>query len=453
MVVIESILSFIIAISILVTIHEFGHFIVAKAVGVKVLRFSIGFGQPLWRKRFSPEGTEFQVALLPLGGYVKMYGEQVDAVPEEARQYSFAHKSLPARVAVVSAGPLFNFMFAIVAYWCVFVAGVVGMKPIIGEVLPGSAAAEAGMTPQDQIVAVSENEVVTWEQVFTLIVDEMLDAHQIQFTLQSEEGERRTVELQVGEQIKLDSMDKLITTLGFAPYMPPIEPRLGTILPDGAAEQAGLMTNDLILSVNGVTIHSWSEWVELIRQSPEQPMTLVVLRGQQQMQLLVTPRLTMEEGEAVGKIGAGVQLPKSLNADLLVKTQFSPVIAVAKSLEKTWEMTSLTIRLMLKMVMGEVSVKNLSGPVSIAQYAGYSAADGILSFMSFLAIVSISLGVLNLLPVPILDGGHLLYYGIEFVTGRPISPRMQAIGFQIGITLLLFVTLLAFYNDIMRLFK
>lgn len=453
MVVIESIFSFIVAISILVTIHEFGHFIVAKAVGVKVLRFSIGFGRPVWRKQLSPEGTEFQVAMLPLGGYVKMYGEQVDAVPEEMRQYSFSHKSLLARAAVVSAGPFFNFLFAIVAYWFVFVAGVVGMKPIIGEVEPGSVAAEAGIRSQDQIVAVSNQEVFTWEQVLTLIVDDMLDSDVIRISVLSEANERRTVELPVGEQIKLDSMDKLITTLGFAPYMPPIEPRIGTILPDGAAKEAGLKPNDLILSVNGVGVPSWSKWVEMIRQGPGQSMELLVQREERQFSLVVTPRLTHEDGEAVGKIGAGVKLPTSLDDELMVKTQFSPLDAVSKSLDKTWEMISLTVRLMFKMVIGEVSVKNLSGPVSIAQYAGYSAADGILSFLSFLAIVSISLGVLNLLPVPILDGGHLLYYGIEFVTGRPISPRMQAVGFQIGIALLLFVTLLAFYNDLMRLFK
>jgi len=452
--VLYSILAFIVAIGVLVTVHEFGHFWVARKMGVKVLRFSVGFGKPLWQKTSARDGTEYVIASLPLGGYVKMLDEREGEVAEDELDQAFNRKSVWRRIAIVVAGPAFNFLFAIVAYYLIFLVGVEGVKPVIGEVTNPSPAYTAGVKPRDRILSVNGIETATWEKARFTLLDQAVSEDRIVLRVQSEDLQIRDRVLDIAElELLQDEKIDLMQDLGLTSWRPNIAPTIEEVLEDGAARQAGLRAGDLILALDGVRIENARQWVDQIRANPERTMPLRVLRDGEPVELALTPRSRSEGGETFGYIGVRnrVDIPESMRREMLVTERYGPVSGLVSAMDKTWSMTWLTLRVLGKLVTGEASVRNLSGPITIAHYAGLSARIGLEPFLGFLAIISISLGVLNLLPVPMLDGGHLLYYLVEIFKGSPVSEQTEIVGQKIGIFLLFCLMTIALYNDLLRL--
>lgn len=445
-----SLLMFLVAIALLVTVHEFGHFWVARRLGVKVLRFSIGFGRPLWTKRFGADRTEFVIASVPLGGYVKMLDEREGAVPETEAHRAFNRQPVGTRMAVVVAGPLFNFLFAIVAYWLMYTTGVPGVKPVVGEVTPDSYAADAGFRLRDEILGIDGQPVASWDMAVISLLDAALDHRVTEVRVDSPQQGARVLQLDLREAPDLLDKGGVLQNIGLAPWVPALEPVIDRTVPDSPAARAGLQGGDRVLSADGTEINDWSAWVEYVRKRPGQAIDLRVARDGAERMLQLTPEPVQEEGETVGRIGAYVRAPEG-GHPLRTVVRYGPLESVSQALAKTWSMTSLTLRTLWEMLAGRASVENISGPISIAQFAGYSANVGLAYFLGFLAVVSISLGVLNLLPVPILDGGHLMYYCIELFKGSPVSESTQAMGQQVGIALLIALMGLAFYNDLARL--
>ena len=447
-----SLLAFIVAIGVLVTVHEFGHFWVARRLGVKVLRFSIGFGKPLWKRRFGADDTELVVASIPLGGYVKMLDEHEGEVPEAELGRAFNRQPLRSRMAVVVAGPLFNFLFAIVVYWLMFVAGVPGLRPVVGAVTPDSYAEQAGIVSGDEILAVGKSATPTWEAALLALLDASLDGHDsVALTVRSPQDVERQLLASFESSDELLKKGGVLENFGLTPWQPPAV--VDRLVEGGAGAHAGLQPGDRIVQADAAAVNSWSQWVEYVRARPGQMIEVRVLRTDQEIDLKLTPDSVTDAGQTIGRIGAYVRLPDDdRRATMRVVVRYGPLQAVTEALGKTWDVTTLTLRTLWKMVSGGASVENLSGPISIAQYAGQSAAIGLAAFLGFLGIVSVSLGVLNLLPIPVLDGGHLLYYLIELAKGSPVSEAAQLVGQKIGIALLLALMSLAFYNDLIRLF-
>lgn len=447
--ILSSVFFFIVALGILVTVHEFGHFWVARKAGVKVLRFSVGFGKPLWSKTAGPDQIEYVIAAIPLGGYVRMLDEREGEVAPHELHRAFNRQPLAKRFAVVLAGPLFNFILAIIAYWLIFVLGVTGMKPIVGMVAEDSIAAQGGMQAGDRIVAVGGRETPTWSVVVVSMLEHALDSGEVVMRVAPAQSDAETQRVIRFDKIPEDlNRGGLLDFIGIRPYRPLIPALIGKLAPNGAAERAGLEVGDRVVSADGEPIKDWEQWVDYVRARPEQTINVGVERDGERINLDLTPARV--EGD-VGKIGAGVRL-QELPEELKSEVRYGPAEALLSATVKTWDMSILTLRMLGKMVTGDVSLSNLSGPLSIARYAGYSASAGFVSFLTFLAVVSISLGVLNLLPVPMLDGGHLMYYIVEFFKGSPVSDAAQITGQKIGIALLLGMMLLAFYNDILRFF-
>jgi regulator of sigma E protease len=431
--VVSSILWFVVAIGVLVTVHEFGHFWVARRVGVKVLRFSVGFG---------------------LGGYVKMLDENEGDVAEEDLHRAFNRQPLWKRIAIVVAGPAFNFLFAIFAYWLTFIIGIGGLKPIIGEVEPGGIAAAAGLAAGQRIVAVDGRETRTWQGVVESIIGATLKDADLELEVEASGAAAHAVTLDLqGMGVDEFSRGQMFDALGLTPKRPIVAPILDEITPGSPAESAGLQSGDRVVALDGERIASWREFVAFIRAHAEQPVEIRVERGATTLSLMVRPaKVSGDGGASYGRIGAGVTPPTEGFGEFYATVRYGPWAAFTRAAAKTWDMTVLTLRMLWKMVTLQISVKHLSGPISIAQYAGFSAEVGITRFLDFLAIVSISLGILNLLPIPILDGGHLLYYLIESVTGRPMSEEAQFLGQRLGIAMLICLMSLAFYNDLARIF-
>ncbi len=451
--VLSSLFFFIIALGILITVHEFGHYWVARRCGVKVLRFSIGFGQPLWSRTYGEDKTEYVLAAIPLGGYVKMLDEREGEVAPEEVDRAFNRQSLAKRTAIVLAGPVANFILAICAYWLIFVIGVTGMKPIIGPVTEGSIASAANLQTGDIIVAVGEKQTPTWQTAIMAMLDQSLDGGEV--VLKVQQGGASFV---VDKHLIFpggvpDDLNRggFLDFVGVRPSRPTIAPLIGRLAPGGPAESAGIEVGDLIVAADGQSINDWEEWVNYVRARPEQKIELEVEREGSHIALTLTPDRTEVNGEVFGRIGAGVHL-QDMPEELRAVVQYGPLDSLVNATVKTWEMSFLTLRMMAKMVTGDISLSNLSGPISIARYAGYSASIGFVSFLTFLAVVSISLGVLNLLPIPMLDGGHLMYYFAEWIKGSPVSEQTQLMGQKVGIAMLLSLMVLAFYNDIIRLF-
>ncbi|MEW8203460.1 MAG: sigma E protease regulator RseP [Candidatus Thiodiazotropha endolucinida] len=445
-----TLVSFIVALAILIAVHEFGHFWVARKLGVKVLRFSIGFGRALWRRTSVVDGTEYVIAAIPLGGYVKMLDEREAPVEAEEQHRAFNRQSLGVRSAIVVAGPLFNFLFAILAFWLIFVTGDTGLKPIVGEVESGSIAEQAGFTRGDEILAVADQPTPTWESVVYVMLSEALDTPNLAVRVRSQTGMEHIYRVASDGLSGLAEDGMLLQNLGLTPDRPTLPPVIGEVLDGEPAALAGLKSGDRIVTVDGVDVVDWSDWVNYVRKRPGQNLDLEVDRNGDYIALSVTPLMIEGDGESYGRIGASVDVPDDLMDDYRAVVKYGPIDAIGQSLYKTWDLSLLMLRMLGKMIIGEVSVKNLSGPISIADYAGKSASYGISYFLKFLAVVSVSLGVLNLLPIPVLDGGHLFFFLIEGIKGRPLSDQFMEQGQKIGLLILLAIMSLAFYVDINR---
>lgn len=446
-----SVAAFIVAIGVLVTVHEYGHFWVARRLGIKVLRFSIGFGKPLWKRTFGRDETELVIAALPLGGYVKMLDEREGEVDAAEITRAFNRQPVKTRIAVVVAGPAFNFLFAIFAYWAMFVTGVPGLKPIVGEVAPASYAAAAGILAGDEILAVEGKATPTWEATVLALLEASLDdLDTVTLAVRDAGGRERQLQAHFDTPDELLKKGGVLGNFGLSPWQPPA--LIESLVAGGAGERAGMLPGDRVIHADDVVINNWGQWVDFVRARPGQEIAVQVVRGGETVRLTVRPDSKSENGREIGRIGAYVRLPgEEQRATMRVLVRHGPLKAIPEALNKTWEVTTLTLRTLWKMVSGRASVENLSGPITIAQYAGQSAVIGLASFLGFLGIVSVSLGVLNLLPVPVLDGGHLLFYLVELVKGSPVTDATQLAGQKIGIVLLLALMSLAFYNDLIRL--
>lgn len=451
---IHTLFYFIVAIGTLVAIHEFGHFWVARKVGVKVLRFSIGFGKALWTYQKTPDSTEYVIAAVPLGGYVKMVDEREGTVSEQDLPFAFNRQSVAARAAIVAAGPIFNLLLAIVLYASVFMIGETGMRPLIGKVEQGTLAYSAGFKEGEEIVAVNGKTTPTWLAAMEMIFSSALDGEEgINILVKDRAAAEKTHLLKVPNEAT-QKPDLLYQRLGLTPWVPVIQPIIDKILPNSAAALAGLKSKDLIVSADGIAIKDWTQWVEYVQKRPEVNIKLVINRAGALLPLNIKPqRVVSKENKAVGKIGAGVYVPEELIKSLQVTYSLPITDAFAKALETTWYYSTTSLSMMGKMFVGNAPVENLSGPISIAQYAGQSADMGLVHFLKFMAIVSISLGVLNLLPVPVLDGGHLLFFAIEAIKGSPVSEKAQIVFQNIGIAMLMSLMSLAVFLDIGRLFE
>ena len=447
------IIAFVLAIGILVTVHEFGHFWVAHKLGVKVLRFSVGFGKPIWSSRRGVDQTEYVLASIPLGGYVKMLDEREGDVDEKEVHRAFNRQKLWVRTAVVLAGPAFNFIFAVLAYWFMFVLGVTGPRPLVGDVTLDSIAYEAGLRNGQEIVQVEQRTTQTWETVIQQIISTALERDQILLTVQSGDANGKTITLDLST-VSIDEMTRggFFESIGFEPLRPAISPIIGRVESGAPADKAGLISGDLVVRADGEAIRDWAHWVDFIRARAEQPIAVAVRRDGSEVTATLVPEARTSSGEVYGRIGAGVQDQPGVFEPYYTRVRYGPLDSVSRAVVKTYDTTVLTLRMIWKMITLEVSLDNLSGPISIAQYAGYTAKLGISKFTEFLAIVSISLGILNLLPIPVLDGGHLMYYFIELFKGKPVSEEVQYLGQRLGIAMLVGLMSLAFYNDLARIF-
>ena len=439
-----------VALGVLVTIHEFGHFWVARRCGVKVLRFSVGFGSPLlrWHDR---QGTEFVVAAIPLGGYVKMLDEREGDVPPEFLDQSFNRKSVKQRIAIVAAGPVANFLLALLFFWVLAMLGSQQVRPVIGAVEAGSLAQAAGLQAGQEIVAINGKPTTGWAAVNLQLVTRLGETGQLDVAVRepgSSVDSLRRIELD--NWLRGADEPDPIASLGIRPWRPVLEPVLAQLDPKGPAFAAGLKEGDRLLALNGQALADWQQLVDQVRGLPGKSITLQIDRQGQRLDVPLTLAARGEGQALTGYMGAGVaggEWPPSM----LREVRFGPLEAVAEGAKNTWAMSVLTLNSLKKMLFGELSVKNLSGPITIAKVAGASAESGLSDFLKFLAYLSISLGVLNLLPIPVLDGGHLLFYLVEWVRGRPLSERIQGWGMQIGISLVIGVMLLALVNDLSRL--
>ena len=450
--VLTSIFAFVLAIGILVAVHEYGHYLIARLIGVKVLRFSIGFGRPIWLRRWGTDQTEYCVSAVPLGGYVKLLDEREGNVDPVDLPRAFNRQPIPKRIAVLVAGPLMNFVFAVFAYWAMFVIGVPGTQPIIGDVTEGSIAANAGLAEGDRIVRVGEQSVTTWEGAILAILDSILADGEMPMQVADRQEDRRTVWLDVqGKVTELTEPGKLFSGLGITPWAPPWFPLVTEVQAGSPAETAGLLPGDLILRLDKDPVQNGADWVRLVQAKPDQTVQIVVERGGAELQLTVALSSKLSEGNPVGWIGTTTTVPPGVLDRYRADQRYSFGESFGVALKRTWSMSALTVRMVGSMITGEVSVKNISGPINIAQYAGYSASGGLVSFLGFLAIVSISLGILNLLPIPMLDGGQVVYQVLEAFKGSPLSERAQLIGQQIGIVILVVLMSFAFYNDLTRI--
>lgn len=445
-----SLAAFIIALGILITVHEFGHFWVARRCGVRVERFSIGFGKALWR-RTDRQGTEYVIALIPLGGYVKMLDERVEAVAPELRHQSFNNKSILQRAAIVSAGPIANFLFAVIAYWLVFIIGVPSVRPVVDDISPQSIAEQANISSGMELKSVDGIETPDWDSVRLALISKIGDK-QMQVGVApfgSDNVVEKTLDLRQW-QFEPDKQDPVVA-LGIIPRGPQIESVLAEVQPGSAAQKAGLQAGDRIVKVDGQLLNRWQTFVLQVRNNPGNPLVLEIERGGIPLSLTLIPD-TKSVGENRSEGFAGV-VPKVIPLSDEYKTirQYGPFTAVYHAGDKTWQLMRLTVSMLGKLITGDVKLNNLSGPISIAQGAGVSAEYGLVYYLMFLALISVNLGIINLFPLPVLDGGHLLFLAIEKLKGGPVSERVQDFSYRIGSILLVLLMGLALFNDFSRL--
>lgn len=446
-----TLLAFVIALGFLVSFHEFGHYSVARLCGVKVLRFSIGFGPVLWLRKFGQDQTEWTICAIPLGGYVKMVDEREGPVAPDDVQRAFNTQTLWRRAAIVAAGPIANFLLAIGLFCLVAMLGIQSLKPYLNAPPPDSIAARAGIKEGQLVVALDGEPVSDWQDFRIKVSANVIRGQATEMTLEEESGTRYLIHLPVLAEVNPDNQDPL-QLMGLQVWNPNIPARLGVLLPGGAAQKQGLQTGDEIIEVESRPLSGWSEWVKMVRSHPNQSIAITVVRNGNRIHLNLTPDEDQDHGQRVGRIGAGVDIDPGLKNKLTVTLQRPFGQALLEGVQKTYHLSALTLEMIWQMVRGTVSTKGVGGPLQIAAAAGDSARLGFVPFLAFLGLLSVSLGVMNLLPVPVLDGGHLLYYSFELIAGRPLSDRFIEMGTRVGITILVGLMALAFYNDINRFF-
>ncbi|WP_448211082.1 sigma E protease regulator RseP [Colwellia sp. MEBiC06753] len=442
--------SFVVALGILVTVHEYGHFWVARKNGVKVERFSVGFGTPIWRKT-DKQGTEYVIALIPLGGYVKMLDERVDEVPEDQKHLAFNQKNVYQRIAIIAAGPFANFAFAIVAFYLMFLIGVPSVKPVIGGVTPNSIAEQAQLPVNGEIVEVAGQSVKDWQDINLALVGQIgHDTIEIRAKLPDSQFAKQFTLNTQNWQFSPEKISSL-TSLGIVPFSPKVHTEIAQVGPNSAADKAGLQVNDKLVALNGEMINDdWSKFASMIKTFPNQEVLVTIERNGQPVSLVVIPDAREVNGIQQGYLGISPRFDTWPDGHQITLA-YGVFGSFTESIERTWNLVVLSFDMIGKLITGDVSVKNLSGPISIAQGAGNSAGYGFVYFLGFLALISINLGIINLLPLPVLDGGHLLYYLIELFTGKPVPEKIQELGFRFGAIALLTLMSIAIFNDISRL--
>ena len=446
-----TIAAFAVAIGILVTFHELGHYWVARWCDVKILRFSIGFGRALWLKKAGPDQTEWVIGILPLGGYVKMADERDGSADAADKARAFNNKSVWQRIAIVLAGPLANFVLAAFLYWCLFVSGTPGTRPYLAVPVANSPAERAGFVEFDLITKVGDRAVRTWGDARLALLEEAVKRESVDIEIEDTAGRRQLKRLNM-DAVGKDDLDKdFLAKVGLSSYRMKVLPVVDEVLIGSAADRAGLKAGDRVLSVQGQAVDRWETLVARISARPGETTDIEVDRAGIQIGLTVTPETVTDNGKTIGRIGVKPRLDRSMAEKMSVVVRYGPFDAISKAWAKVWDMSIFSLKMMGRMITGDVSWKNLSGPITIADYAGQSAQLGWIPYVSFLALISISLGVLNLLPIPVLDGGQLMYYIAEILKGSPVSEKVMEIGQQVGLTLLLGLTAFAFYNDIHRL--
>ena len=452
------IISFVVALAVLITVHEFGHFQTARWCGVKVLKFSLGFGKPLYVRKIGKDRTEFMISAIPLGGFVKMLDEREmsenDLIQLSAseRLRSFNRQTLWKRSMTVMAGPLANLMLAVVLFAFLFgTQGAVGIRPIVDSVEVGSPAYDANMKKDDVISSIDGHAIHTWQDIHWRILQNIGSQDSIEVVTTNSQGAHQNHKIRLSGLNKNQMETDFITELGLKPYIPKVPAKIGQIVKSGPASLAGLKPHDLIVAVNGIEIKTWEQFVEFVQQRPNEKLVLGVIREAAKLDIILITDSIKEGEKNIGRIGAGVDFDDEAYKNNIVKIEYSPVVSLLLATEKTYEISIFSLKMLGKMLVGEASIKAVSGPISIASYSGKSAEKGFVSWVAFLALLSISLGVLNLLPIPLLDGGHLLYYMVEAVKGSPVSDQVMMIGQKIGFVLLGFLMIIAFYNDLNRL--
>jgi regulator of sigma E protease len=450
---IVTILSFLVTVGVLVVIHELGHYAAARLMGVKILRFSVGFGRTLWMRRLGRDQTEWAIAAIPLGGFVKMLDEREGDVPVRERDRAFNRQNVWARIFIVLAGPFANFLLALVVYWALFVAGLPGVKPVLGDPPRDSPASFSGLSNGDTIRAIGDEPVYTWTDVRWLLLKEAVRRGNTPIEVETSGGARSTRNLDMSVITKDDLDRDFLGKLGLRPFRPKVPAELGRVRPGGAAERAGLRQGDRVLAIDGKAVPSWFDFTAEVAAGPGRTMELEIEREGRRFQIRATPDPVGEGNARVGRLGveAGEALKREFER-MTTTVRYGPVESTWRAAHKVWDLSVFSVKMLGRMVVGDVSWKNLSGPITIADYAGQSAQLGWTTWLGFLALVSVSLGVLNLLPIPLLDGGHLVYYLAEIVKGSPVSERTMEIGQRLGLALLLGLTFFAFYNDLNRLF-
>ncbi|MFK8030578.1 MAG: RIP metalloprotease RseP [Gammaproteobacteria bacterium] len=454
---IQTVLFALLAIGILVTVHEYGHYIVARKLGIKVLKFSIGFGKPIVNRTAGVDNTEYIVGRWPLGGYVKMLDSRDCEVSPEERHRAFNHQPILNRILVLLAGPAFNFILAIFFLWLVFMLGVSGLKPVVGEVREGSPAAMAGLAEEDQIVRVNGDEVNNWNDAHMALLDGVIAGPEIEMGVRHKDSQReRTIRLgDLGDRKALTEPEALMSGLGFSIWWPRSIARIETVHPDTPAQRAGLMTGDIVLAVNGVSTPYDTDATREIRRYPEESVSLTVLRDDREQEMTAQLASVVQDGRAVGQIGVMFEISDDAREQfegIRFTEQLGVVPAFSKAVSETGNLSVMMVSMLYKMVIGQVSIKNISGPLNIARFAGQTARQGPTYYIRFLALLSLSLGVLNLLPVPMLDGGQVVYQIAESIKGSPLSMRAEIIGQQIGMAMLVVLMFFAFRNDLVSIF-
>ncbi|HEY7985957.1 MAG TPA: RIP metalloprotease RseP [Methylophilaceae bacterium] len=442
--------AFLVTLAVLIVVHEYGHFIAARWCGVKVLRFAIGFGRPIFTRDFGKDRTQFVIAAFPLGGYVKMLDEREGPVPPADQARSYNRQNVWKRSAIVIAGPLANLLLAIALYWTLFMVGVTDMKPWIGQVAANSPAALASMHAGEIITKIGDTKISGWQEVRWNMLQQALKHGTVMVEASSGQNESHLHRIDLSHLSSKDFDDDVMEKIGLTPAKPEMPPRVGEILPDSAAQRDGLQVGDMIKTVDDMPVADWQSLTQIVRSNPGKPLLMQIVRQDHNVSLHVTPMATKENANVIGRIGAAYVMSDSENAQYLIDVKYPPLKALQHAVKKTWDTSLFSVKALASMVAGNMSWKGVSGPVTIATIAGQTAHIGWKAFLGFLALVSVSLGVLNMLPVPVLDGGHLMYHMVEILRGAPLSERTMEYGQRVGLTMLGLLMTVALYNDIVR---